>query len=184
MQHVHAPASRYMAKEQPKVPARVAAYLTVTEASIKAALIEARSDIFVAAQLLGITAIRLNRAIRVSPVLQACVETTRELGPGVALEVVHKAIEERVALYRVSGLDALAELATIDVNDPNSAKLQVKLAAAARLAGAVEAGGSGGLEETLRELNKSYAENAPRLRVTREKLTVETLPPEREVKSD
>ena len=158
-------------------------YLTVTEASMKAALIEARGDLFVASQLLRVTAIRLQRAIQVSPALQACLETVKTLGEGVSLEVIAKATDERLALYRVSGLDALHDLATMPI-DENSAQNQVKLAAAARLAGAVEAGGTGGLEEALRELNAQYVEHAPRLRVTREKLTVETIPAEREVKPD
>lgn len=101
--------------------------------------------------------------------------------PGVPLETIHKAIEERVALYRVSGLDALHDLATMPI-DVNSAQNQVKLAAAARLAGTVE-GQEGGsdLAETLRELQRQYDETAPRLRVTRERVTIERLPPERVV---
>lgn len=86
-----------------------------------------------------------------------------------------------MALYRVAGLDALHDLATMQI-DSNSAQNQVKLAAAARLAGPTEGSSAGdGLAEVLRELNTSYEANAPRLRVIRERVTVETLPAERVV---
>jgi len=156
---------------------------TFTEASAKQALIEARGDIFVASQLLRVTALRLQRAIQVSPLLQATIEKLPELGKGLTLEKLHAAIEERLSLYRVSGLDALHDLATMPI-DENSAQNQVKLAAAARLAGSTDAGLSGGaLEETLRELNADYQRSAPRLRVTRERLTIETVPQERVIGS-
>lgn len=161
-------------------PAPLPAYLGMTEATVKAALIEARGDIFVASQLLGVTAVRLNRAIQVSPILQATVDAIPKLSKGASESAIEDAIQSRVALYRVAGLDALHDLATMKI-DANSAQNQVKLAAAARLAGSVEQAGGSALEETLRELNKSYAENAPRLRVIRERLTVETLPAERVV---
>lgn len=159
-------------------------YEALTEAGIKAALIEARGDIFVASQILDVTAVRLYRAIQVSPVLQATLRTLQDSPKGLSVEALHAAVEERIVLYRVAGLDALHDLATMPI-DQNSAQNQVKLAAAARLAGTVE-GSTGGsdLAETLRELNKSYAENAPRLRVIREKTTVEMLPPERVVNDD
>lgn len=133
-----------------------------------------------ASQLLQITAIRLNRAVQVSPALQACLETTRELGKGVSKEAIAEAVENRMALYRVAGLDALHDLAVMPI-DANSAQNQVKLAAAARLAGTVEGGDGGGLEATLRELNQQYQAEAPRLRVIRERVTIETMPPERVV---
>lgn len=154
----------------------------LTEASAKAALIESRGDIFIAAQLLNVTAMRLHRAIQVSALLQAALDVSKESGSVVPLETIHRSIEARTAIYRAVGLDALHDLATMPI-DANSAQNQVKLAAAARLAGSVEAGAGGSeLAETLRELNKSYQENAPRLRVIRERTTIETVPAEREVK--
>lgn len=164
-----------------KAPAKPANLGKLTEQAAKEALVDARGDLFIASQLLGITAIRLNRAIAVSPVLQSALDVSKMIVPGVPLETIHKAIEERVALYRVSGLDALHDLATMPI-DVNSAQNQVKLAAAARLAGTVE-GQEGGsdLAETLRELQRQYDETAPRLRVTRERVTIERLPPERVV---
>lgn len=83
-------------------------------------------------------------------------------------------------MYRVVGLDALHDLATMPV-DTNSAQNQVKLAAAARLAGETGGGGFGGdLAETLRTLNDEYLQQAPRLRIVRQTLTVEVSPAERE----
>ncbi len=158
----------------------VPAYLGLTEEKAKAALIDARGDIFVASQLLAITSLRLNRAIQVSPLLQATLDGIAKVGKGASEAAIQEAIDSRIALYRVAGLDALHDLATMPIDD-NSAQNQVKLAAAARLAGAVEGMGGGGLEETLRELNKAYQDNAPRLRVIRERTTIETMPPERVV---
>ena len=85
-------------------------------------------------------------------------------------------VERRVALYRVVGLDSLHELATMPI-DANSAQNQVRLAAAARLAGPTEGGLAGGdMAETLRHLNEQYQKESPRLRVVRERTTIETIP--------
>mgnify|MGYP003394681714 CR=1 FL=1 len=148
---------------------------------MKAALIEARGDVFVASQLLHITALRFNRAIQVSAVLQATLDATTTVSKGLSKEALNEAIEHRLGLYRVTGLDALAELATMPLDD-NSAQNQVKFAAAARLAGPTEAGGgSGEMGEALRALNDLYHEHAPRLRVVRERLTVEVSPGEQDI---
>ncbi len=160
-----------------------AAYTTITEQSIKEALIEARGDIFIAGQLLQVTAIRIQRAIQVSAVLQATQDAIPKISKGLPLEQLRDAVEQRLTLYRVVGLDALHDLAAMPI-DANSAQNQVKLAAAARLAGeTASAGGSGEFEATLRELNQAYQQTAPRLRVIREKTTIETIPAERIVGS-
>ena len=159
-------------------------YITFTEENAKRALIEARGDIFVASQLLGVTSIRLSRAIGVSVVLRATVESIPKAQANASRSDINAAIEERLALYRVSGLDALHDLATMPI-DENSAQNQVKLAAAARLAGGLEPGGFGGeMAETLRELQSLYQQNAPRLRVIRERTTVEISTPDERVVSD
>lgn len=148
---------------------------------MKHALIEARGDLFVAAQLLRVPALRLNRAIAVSPVLAAALEATKAAGSGVTAKQIEAAIAERVGLYRVAGLDALHDLATMPI-DENSAQNQVKLAAAARLVGeGMTAGSSGDLENIFRELRDTYQTEAPRLRVIRERTTIEQMPPERVV---
>jgi len=159
-------------------------YLTFTEESAKVALVEARGDIFVASQLLGITAIRLDRSIRVSELLRTTLDALKERSPGVSDADLHAAISQRMALYRVTGLDALHDLAAMPI-DANSAQNQVKLAAAARLAGGLEGGASGGeMAETLRELSDLYQKHAPRLRVIRERTTVELSSPDERVVSE
>ena len=158
-------------------------YLTMTEDSAKRALIEARGDIFIASQLLSVTAVRLDRAIQVSAELQAAREEAKAAHgkASVSDDEIAAAVARRMALYRIAGLDALHDLATMPL-DVNSAQNQVKLAAAARLAGPTEgSSGSDGLAETLRELSEAYTREAPRLRVVREKTTIEISPPERVV---
>jgi hypothetical protein len=131
--------------------------------------------------MLGVTAIHLDRAIRVSETLQSTVQSIKALPKGVSDAQIQQEIDRRILIYRAAGLDALHDLATMPI-DENSAQNQVKLAAAARLAGTSEStGGNDGIEETLRELNQSYQQSAPRLRVIRERTTIETLPPERVV---
>lgn len=158
----------------------------LTEDGIKTALIEARGDIFVAAQLLSVTAIRVKRAIDVSPLLQISLEQLAKLRASpeaekLSTERIEEAVRSRLALYRVAGLDALHDLATMPI-DENSAQNQVKLAAAARLAGSSDAGpGGGDIADTLRALNDQYQKDAPRIRLVRETLTIEHRPPERDI---
>lgn len=140
---------------------------------MKAALIESRGDIFTASSLLGITAIRLHRAIQVSAVLRATLDAIPQLDPDAKSIDIDSAVQARLGVYRVVGLDALHDLATMPI-DVNSAQNQVKLAAAARLAGTPEAtGGDTSVADTLRALNEAYHVNAPRIRIVREKITVE-----------
>ena len=168
--------------------APVRTYLNLTEDGIEAALIEARGDIFVASQLLGmgVTALRLDRAIRVSARLQAVVAGIQDVkGTESYLEATaldfHRAIERRLALGRIVGMDSLIELASMPL-DQNSAQNQVKLAAAARLAGpTTELGEGGEMVETLRLLNEQYHESAPKIRVLRQTLVEITPQPERDV---
>ena len=172
--------------DSPKtLPTEHPSYVTFTEESAKTALVEARGDIFVASQLLRITAIRLNRAIQVSEILKATVDAiAAPSNKGATAEQIHQAIEQRLGLYRVAGLDALHDLAVMPI-DQNSAQNQVKLAAAARLAGGLEGGGAGGeMAETFRELSELYQKHAPRLRVIRERTTVELSVPDERVVSE
>lgn len=155
-----------------------AALANFTEDSAKAALIEAKGDMFVAAQSLGVTALRLDRAIRLSALLQttvAAIESERSAPDfdKATAERIEEAVQRRIALYRVDGLDALHDLATMPI-DENSAMAQVKLAAAARLAGSTDSGAGGSeFADTLRALNQQYHEHAPRIRVVRERISVE-----------
>jgi hypothetical protein len=150
----------------------------LTEENIKFALIEARGDLFIASQMLGVTALRLHRDVQLSLVLQATLDECSKFAKrDVSKDQLQRAVETRLAVYRVVGLDALHDLATMPI-DSNSAQNQVKLAAASRLAGEVGTGSTGNeIAETLRALNDEYHKHAPRIRVTRERMTVETLPP-------
>jgi hypothetical protein len=154
------------------------------EDTAKQALIEARGDIFIASQILSVTALRLNRAIQVSAVLQATLDATRATGKGVSEESVRKAVEERISIGRVVGLDSLIDLASMPI-DANSAQNQVKLAAAARLAGDHEHGSTGGeLAASFKELADLYQQHAPRVRLVRERLSVEVSGPAERVVND
>jgi hypothetical protein len=163
-------------------------YQTLTEDNMAAALVEARGDLFVASQLLQIRATRLDRAIQVSAKLAAVVAGIRDAQGSepylkASSQDFARAIERRLALGRIVGMDSLIELASMPL-DENSAQNQVRLAAAARLAGPPEGSQGGGeLAEALRELNQAYQENAPRIRVTRERLTIETVPADERVVS-
>jgi hypothetical protein len=150
-----------------------------SEEGMKQSLIDARGDLFIAARLSMISSLNMRRAVEQSAILQATLETVRGARKGLPRAELDAAIEERVAHYRVEGLDALADLARMPI-DANSAQNQVKLAAAARLAGGSEGySGGDGLEQTLRELNKAYQDHAPRLRIIRERTTIESVPDER-----
>ena len=148
----------------------------LSEDILKTALIEARGDLFIAATSLRISPIRMQRAISLSPLLSVALG---ECQKNVASDsntlsaAVDSAIAQRLAVYRVVGLDSLAELATMPI-DENSAQNQVRLAAAARLAGSPEhSSGGGEMGDIMRSLNDAYHANAPRIRVTRERMTVE-----------
>ncbi len=169
-----------------EAPVTGPSYLNPTEENAKLALIEAHGDVFVASQILGISALRLDRAIRVSEVLRSTLDSILQLknerkGSALSDEEIHEAVERRVAIYRVVGLDALHDLAAMPISE-NSAQNQVKLAAGVRLAGESAGGGfAGGLGETFKELADLYQQNAPRLRVIRERTTVELAPPSERV---
>ncbi len=158
----------------------------LTEDGIKTALIEARGDIFVASQMLGVTALRIHRAIRVSGQLQTVATeiSERKADPSfekLSTEALESSVRERQSLYRDVGLDAQHDLATMPIDD-NSAQNQVKLSAAARLAGSSDAGTGGNeIADTLRALNEAYQSNAPRIRIVRQTLSVEVASGERAV---
>lgn len=169
------PPAQIPTAESARKEARWEGYLRFNEPDAIEALTLAHGDIFIASQLLEITSVRLNRAIGVSPKLQAALKILTKTKAGADEQTVRAAIEERLLLYRAVGLDALHDLAAMPI-DENSAQNQVKLAAAARLAGNTGSTGDSGIEDTLRELNQAYQQHAPRLRVVRERTTIETIP--------
>ncbi len=148
----------------------------LSEDLLKQSLIDARGDLFIAATSLKISPLRMQRLIQTSPALGVALEVCQTNAGNGLQAAVDSAIANRLSLYRVVGLDSLAELATMPI-DENSAQNQVRFAAASRLAG--ETGGTIGGGETgdiLRALNESYQTHAPRIKVTRERLTVEMTP--------
>lgn len=155
----------------------VPAYLSLSEEGMKTALIEARGDLFVASQLLGVTALRINRAVQISPTLQATLEVMKASDNRSTDAQIERAVQERVSLYRVTGLDALHDLAVMPISE-NSAQNQVKFAAGAKLIEGVSGGSSAGeLEVIFRELRETYQKEAPRLRVIRQTTTTVEMAP-------
>jgi hypothetical protein len=150
----------------------------LSEDLLKQSLIDARGDLFIAATTLRISPLRMQRLIQAAPVLSvalsAILDAPEESKSHPAFsQIVEQAIAERVSAYRVVGLDSLYELATMPISE-NSANNQVKLGAAANLVGST-ANNVGGNEmaDTLRALNEAYNISAPRIRITRERLTVD-----------
>jgi stress response protein YsnF len=149
------------------------------EDNIEKALMDAQGDLFIAAQLLGhVTALKLDRAIRCSARLQQVFLTIKQVKAlpeydRLSQEALEQEVARRMTVYRSDALDSIHSLATMPIGE-NSAMAQVKLAAAVRLAGGTVVRESGSdLESTLRELNELYTREAPRIKVTREKMTVE-----------
>jgi hypothetical protein len=153
------------------------------EASIERALLEAQGDIFVASQLLGhVTVLKLHRSIRASERLQNVFLNIKEVKAlpefdRISQEQLEQEIARRMTLYRSDALDSLHDLATMPITE-NSAMAQVKLSAAARLAGGVaEKESATDMEQTLRALNESFHANAPRIKLTRETIEIAASPP-------
>lgn len=150
---------------------------TLTEEQIKRALIESQGDLWIASQALGnYTVVQLDRFIRVSEELQRTVLAIRQtkVDPEYqkwSAEQARSAVESRLSLYQADGLDALHQIATMPLSD-NSAQNQVKLAAAARLAGNRDTADAGpsDLAQTLEILNREYQENAPKIKSIRERI--------------
>lgn len=155
--------------------------------TIEQALKDAQGDLLIASQLLGhVTMMRLDRAIRADPRLQAVFLTIKEVKSSpeyekASQERLELEVQRRMTFYRADGLEALHELAVMQITD-NSAMAQVKLSAAARLAGgAVEKEGASDLAKTLAELNDAFHRHAPRIKVTRE--TIEIGPNEKVIEA-
>lgn len=151
------------------------------EANIEKALLDARGDIFLAAQLMGhVTALKLDRDIRASERLRAVYLTIEQVKADpdydrLSQERLEAEISRRMTMYRSDALDAMHALAVMPVGD-NSAMMQVKLSAATKLSGGVEhAEANDDMGSVMRELNERYHKEAPRLKVTRERMTVEVL---------
>lgn len=159
------------------------------DASIEKALMEASGDLHVASQLLGhVTMMKLDRAIRRSDRLQQVYLTIEQVKAlpeydRASQERLEAEVTRRMTFYKADGLEAIHELATMNIGE-NSAMAQVKLAAAARLTGSMgDSGIDTDTESMLRELNKAYHEHAPRIKMTRT-TTLELAPQERVIESN
>jgi hypothetical protein len=78
-------------------------------------------------------------------------------------------ILRRETIYRSEALDAIRELATMDIGE-NSQMAHVKFMAANKLMENGPAPISGGLDQTLRALDAKYHERAPRIKEIRERI--------------
>jgi hypothetical protein len=157
------------------------------EDNIKHALLKAQGDLFIAADLMGhVTVTKLNRAIRASEHLQRvylAIEQVKALPEydAMSTEALEAEIARRLTFYRADALEAMHEMATMKAYD--AGEYQVKLAAAARLAGGMQADrtGTSELADTLRALNDKYHQEAPRIKAIRTTTTEIVVADEREV---
>lgn len=152
----------------------------LTEEGVAKALTDARGDLFVTAEMFGITVTRLDRYIRASEQVQTvylAIKQVRALPEydKLSTQAIEQEVQRRLSAYRADGLEAVHQLATMDIGD-NSAMAQVKLTAAMKLMGPTSDNGSGEIEKTLRELNESYQKNAPRVKITRTTIELESRP--------
>ena len=147
-------------KSLPKPPSsRNVGFAGLDEQIIEKALITYRGDIFQAAASLGKNVRMFNLAIRQSTYLQKAALAIEQAAvipeyEALTAKQFEAAIRERLTAYRIDGLDALHELATMShAGDPEMAK--VKLQAASKLAGTEEGQHSGASEmsDVLRALN-------------------------------
>jgi len=146
----------------------------LNEASIKEALIAGRGDLWTASQMLGITALKLDRAIRLSEDLQNVFLSLKQVRAlpdydRLSTSQIEAEVASRLVHYRSDALDALHALATMPI-DENSAQNQVKLLAASRLSGPMEGHTGGELDQTLHILNEEYQQKAPRIKSIRERI--------------
>jgi hypothetical protein len=144
----------------------------ISEQSIKAALVESKGDIFLAACALECTPRELDSYIRRSAGLQGfitAVETVK-VDPAysrLSAEQFENHVGDLVRAFRVDGIQEVHKLATMEFGD-SAALAKVKLDAALALTGSTShRGGSNEVENTLAELNALYHANAPRIKEIR-----------------
>lgn len=149
----------------------------ISEQSIKAALTEAKGDIFLAACALDATPRELDIYIRRSAELQAFAAAIEQvkIDPAysrMSVEQFENQLEDLSRAYRVEGLNEIHKLATMDFGD-SAALAKVKLDAALALRGAPGKGiANSDQENALAELNHLYHANAPRIKEIRQTVLV------------
>lgn len=149
----------------------------ITEQSIKAALTQAKGDIFLAACSLDTTAREIDLYIRRSPMLQAFAAAVEQvkIDPAysrMSVEQFENQLEDMSRAFRIDGLQEIHKLATMEFGD-SAALAKVKLDAALALRGGPMKGVSGSDQENaLAELNHLYHANAPRIKEIRQTVLV------------
>lgn len=118
----------------------------------------------------------LRRTKRERTLVQALIDAPLQQAPtikGSSEARLQQAIEIRMEFYKSNALEALFDLAMMDIKGANSATLQVKYLAACRLAGPAQEAGTGRtdnpIEGVLATLNEQYHANATKIREIRER---------------
>jgi hypothetical protein len=144
---------------------------------VQEALRASNGHVAIAADALGMSVSRLDRIVRMSKQIKGFLGELRRAKvtsawEGILIEQLEKDIAYRAAVYRSEALDAIHDLAVMKIDD-NSAQNQVKLAAAIKLYGATESAMGSEVDSILQALNAQYRENAPRIRMVRERVSIE-----------
>jgi len=150
-----------------------------TEENVERALMDARGDLYLTANLLAVTVWRVDQCIRRNEKLQKIVEAIKAVRSDydkISVEHLELEVQRRLTFYRADALQSLHDLATMPLSE-NSAMMQVKFTAAARLAqGGEKNDEKSDFEHTLVELNDAFHRNAKRIKKTRETIEIELGP--------
>jgi hypothetical protein len=147
----------------------------MSEPNVRAALLQAKGDIFIASNLLRMPAPHLDRCIRASEPMMAFAATIAQVKADPDYEKMSGGqfaaeINRLSSQYALDGLNVIHELATGDAF--TAAEKQVKLDAAVHLRGGAAIGNGGSeMEQLLHVLNQQYQEHAPRIREIRKETT-------------
>ena len=126
-----------------------------------------------------IAALKPKRSKKDRTLVQALIDAPQQRAPeikGSSEARLKQAIEIRMEFYKSNALEALYDLAMMDIKGANSATLQVKYLAACRLAGPAPEPGNlprdNPIQGVLDELNQRYHAQAPKIREIRERVLV------------
>lgn len=149
----------------------------ITSDTLTTALLQARGDLFLAAQLLGCTAREIDGYVRASDDLRAFVQAISQVKASddyerLSAEQFEQELQRKVARHRVEAQDIIADLAHMPLGEGgvvSAAMAEVKLKAAIALRGTTDTRSTSdsGQATALAELNRLYAEAAPRIRSVR-----------------
>lgn len=142
----------------------------ITEPQLREYLTDARGDLFIAASLAGCTPLQFRRAIGASETLQAfylAIERVK-VNPDyekLSHEEFERQLNELSRDYRLDGLEAIHDIATMHAD--SAALYEVKLKAAVQLRGVGAGAQQSDSAMILAELNDLYHKNAPRIKSIR-----------------